>query len=233
MGKTTSKSISLLTLGLVCALGVLGSMRLANRGFETNAATVQTHRRVYVYLDDALSYMNDTIYIHYWGGGEGSTWGSQPAMTIVLGDDFYGGMHYFDLPVYTTDFMISNGTSPSNEWEKSDDISIGSLFNGSNYLFAKILDATLGGTNDGRRNIEYVDFHSFSDGQAAAVLNHINSCSTSYAGGYNAWPQINDLFISHSTLNGSTVVTDEDRPDTTISDKCAYLQIWYNIDHGI
>lgn len=60
----------------------------------------------------------------------------------------------------------------------------------------------------------------------------IDSCSSSYAGGYNAWPQLNDLFISPSTLDGSTVVPDNFGDDTTIADKTAYLEAKYEYDQA-
>jgi hypothetical protein len=229
MGKMTSKSISLLTLGLVCALGVLGSMRLANRGFETNAATVQTERRLYVYLVGGWD--GTDMYIHYWGGEgvTGTTWSNCPQMTRVV-SDYWQGLYFYDVPVNTESFLVKNATGDvlktSNQ---SDNMLIASLFVSSNYLALAVSAWVSDGT---KRAVSTADTLGISSLQIVAVLNNINSCDSSYAEGYNAWPQLNDLFITPSTFDGSTVVPDNYGPDTTITGKCTYLQARYNLDQA-
>jgi len=227
MGKMTSKSISLLTLGLVCALGILGSMRLANRGFETNAATVQTNQRVYVYLEGGWD--TDRMFIHYWGGASGSTWASCPEMTQVVGD-YWTGLFYFDLSMDTTTFCVKNVTGDvSINSNQSVNILVSDLLVAGNYKAVAIGAWVANGTN---RTATIVDNCPGNSGQIANVLAHINSCSSSYASGYNAWPQLNDLFISPSTLNLSETVLDQFGENTTIGDKKAWLETKYTLDHA-
>ena len=59
--------------------------------------------------------------------------------------------------------------------------------------------------------------------ELAQVLSHIQSCSSSYASGYNAWPQLNDLFVTPSTFTGNETVNDN-VPPTTINNKVAMLE---------
>ncbi len=227
MGKMKSKTVSLLTLGLVCALGVLGSVKFAKQGFETNAATVQTERRVYVYLEGGWDSGN--MYIHYWGGASGTTWASCPQMTKVV-SDYYQGLFYYDVPVETTDFLVKDSTGDvSKQSNQSDNFLISTIFTGSDY---KVFEIDPWVNDSTKRTGTVKDNVPMSSAQAAAVLNNINSCDSSYAEGYNAWPQLNDLFISSSTLEGTTVVTDNYGDSTTIANKCAYIQNRYNIDQA-
>lgn len=229
MGKTNSKSLSLLSLGLVCALGVLGSIRFASKGFETNAVTVQTERRIYAYLQG--DWTDDRMFIYYFGGSgyTGPEWTACPEMTQVI-NDYWTGMFYYDIPVNATTFCVKKVSgNVSKLSDQSVDIQVSDLFVGSNYKAAAI-----GAWVDdlAKRTFTAADTAGGNDGQIAAILNNINSCTSSYASGYNAWPQINDLFILPSTLNGATVVTDNFGPDTTITDKCNYLQTRYTIDQA-
>lgn len=219
--------LGLFVFGLL--FGAFGTATQSNEPVVAEAATVQTHRRVYAKLAGGWD-NNGHMFIHYWGGDAGTTWGSLPEMTYVL-SDYYSGLFYYDLPVDVTTFMVSayaGGTVA--EKNKSVDITVADLLVGSNYKAA-----TIGAwvADDTKRTFTAEDTLPMSSLQAAAVLNHIDSCSSSYAGGYNAWPQLYDLFIAPSTLEGSTVVTDNFGEDTTITNKKAWLETKYNEDQGI
>lgn len=225
------KKITKLMAVVALLSGVFGVALTHNETIKAEAATAQTQRRVYVYL--AGGWDSSNMYIHYWGGANGTTWGSNPAMTKVV-SDYYQGLFYYDLNIDHTTFMVFANQNEGKESNKSVDISVASLFVGSNpsntdYKVAKVAAWVADGS---KRLVSIENNAPMSSGQAAAVLNNINSCSTSFAGGFNAWPQLNDLFISPSTLIGSTVVTDNFGNDTTITDKTAWLQTKFSADGG-
>ena len=201
-----------------------------NQTNEVEAATVQTHRRLYAKLQGAWDNA-DHMYIHYWGGtSTGTTWASCPEMTNVI-SDYWQGLYYYDVPVDITDFLVKDSTGePSKVSNKSADITVASLFVEGNYQVCVIGSWVADNTV---RAVTVEDNAPMSSLQATAILNNIDSCDSSYAGGYNAWPQLNDLFISPSALEGSTVVTDNFGPDTTIALKTAFLQAQYNEDQGL
>ncbi len=223
---------TLFTAGMLCGLMtaiVLGAKNTTFHELEVDATpTVQTDRRVYVFLEQDWG-VGD-MYIHYWNNsGDITTWGSCPKMTEVV-TDYYQGLFYHDLPVDATGFLVKTVTgAPTKTSDKSDDVLISSLLDSGNYKAAKVkswvADATL-------RVVQIDDTLPANSGQVAAVLNHIDSCSNSYAGGFNAWPQLSDLFITPSSLTLSTVVIDNYGPDTTIGDKCDYLETRYTIDQA-
>lgn len=218
--------LTLLSFGLL--LGAFGVSSLNKDSVQASAATVQTHRRVYAYLEGGWDSSN--MYIHYWGGEVGTNWSSCPQMTKVV-SDYWQGLFYYDVPVDVTEFLVKSATGDvSKNSNQSDNVLISSLFTGSDYKVAAVKSWVADGT---KRVVAAADNAPGNSGQIASILNHINSCSSSYAGGFNAWPQLNDLFITPSTLEGSTVVVDNFGDDTTIADKTAWLESKYNLDQGI
>lgn len=219
---------SVAALGVVTGVSVFASS--PKQVSDVEAVTAQTNQRIYVYLEGAWD-NNGHMFIHYWGGAEGTDWESCPEMTNVV-SDYWQGLFYYDVPTDVTHFCVkdqSGNVSNSKASNQSSDIAVADLFVESDYKVATV-EAWVEDTV--KRVAGVADNAPMSSLQAAAVLNHIDSCSTSYAGGHNAWPQLNDLFISPSTLDGSTVVTDNFGPDTTIAAKTAYLQARYNADQS-
>jgi len=212
-------TISLFSVGLIA-----NSFRLLS---DSKAATVQTDRRVYVYLEGDWTVAD--MFIHYWGTGDGTTYDTAVQMTKVV-SDYWQGLYYFDIAMDVTGFLVrkASGAFTKNS-DQSEDILVADLLVGTNY---KAVAVKAWVANTAKRAVEIVDTAPGNSGQVAAILNHIDSCSTSYAGGYNAWPQLNDLFISPSTLDGTTVVTDNFGSDTTIAEKTAYLQTKYAADQA-
>jgi len=191
------------------------------------APTTQVSRRVYVVLEQ--NWGTGQMFIHYWGGDVGTTWASCPEMTKVV-TDYHNGLFYYDIPSDVTSFLVKTVTGDTTKnSDQSNDISISSIFPTNDYKAAWINEWVADGT---KRVVDSNDNLPSNSGQIAAVLNHIDSCSNSYAGGYNAWPQLNDLFISSSSYEGTTVVTDNFGPDTTITDKVAYISNRYTIDQN-
>jgi len=208
--------------------GVLGVAANQKETVVAKAATVQTHRRVYVYLGGAWDNPGH-MYIHYWNsGGDLTTWGNKPEMVNVL-SDYYQGLFFYDLPINAATFMVVAYSGDTAEKNKSADILVNDLEVSGNY---KAIAVGAWVADNTKRVVSIVENLPVNTWQAAAVLNNINSCSTSYASGYNAWPQLNDLFITPSTLDLNTVVTDNFGGDTTIGNKTTWLANQYNLDQA-
>ncbi len=224
------KKASLL-LGIV-ALGIVTSASLLTNSYhlfsKNEAATVQQDRRIYVYLEGAWDNAGH-MYIHYWGGATGTTWESCPEMTNVV-SDYWQGLFFYDVPVDVTDFLVKDSSgNVSKSSNQSANMSVANLLVEGDYKVATVKSWVSDGAS---RLTGVADNAPMSSLQAVAVLNNINSCSSSYASGYNSWPQLDDLFISPSTLEGSTVVPDNFGDSTTIAEKTAYLEAKYLADQA-
>ena len=224
------KKVSLL-LGIV-ALGIVTSASLLTNSYhlfsKNEAATVQQDRRIYVYLEGAWDNAGH-MYIHYWGGATGTTWESCPEMTNVV-SDYWQGLFFYDVPVDVTDFLVKDSSgNVSKSSNQSANMSVADLLVEGDYKVATVKSWVSDGAS---RLTGVADNAPMSSLQAVAVLNNINSCSSSYASGYNSWPQLDDLFISPSTLEGSTVVPDNFGDSTTIAEKNAYLEAKYLADQA-
>lgn len=213
-------TISLFSVGLIA-----NSMSLLS---NSQAATEQTNRRLYVYLEGAWDNAGH-MYIHYWGGATGTIWSSCPEMTNVV-SDYWQGLFFYDVPVDVTDFLVKDSSgNVSKSSNQSANMSVADLLVEGDYKVATVKSWVSDGAS---RLTGVADNAPMSSLQAVAVLNNINSCSSSYASGYNSWPQLDDLFISPSTLEGSTVVPDNFGDSTTIAEKIAYLQAKYEYDQA-
>lgn len=220
--------IAALALGAILTVGVGATISAVMPAGPVEAATTQTNRRVYAYLEGAWD-NNGHMFIHYWGGSAGTNWSSCPEMVNVV-SDYWQGLFYYDIPSDVTDFLVKDQSgNVSKNSNQSANVSVASLLDGTNYKAAAVKAWVSDSAN---RVVGIADTVPGNSGQIAAILNNINSCSTSYAGGYNAWPQLNDLFITPSSLDTSTVVIDNFGPDTTIALKCAYLSARYTADQG-
>ena len=217
--------LSVAALGVVTGVSVFASS--PKQVLDVEAATEQTQRRVYVYLEGGWD--SSDMYIHYWGGENGTNWSSCPKMVKVV-SDYWQGLFFYDIPFDVTAFCVKDKTgSVDKSSNQSANIAISDLFLEGNYKVARVKSWVHDAVN---REVVAEENAPVNSLQAAAILNNIDSCSSSYASGFNAWPQLNDLFISPSTLEGSTVVTDNFGPDTTIAAKTAYLQARYNADQS-
>ncbi|MFA7032570.1 MAG: hypothetical protein WC201_03305, partial [Bacilli bacterium] len=74
-----------LLLGIV-ALGIVTSASLLTNSYNlfsrNEATTVQDSRRLYVYLEGDWTVAD--MFIHYWGGAEGTTYDTAAQMTKVV-----------------------------------------------------------------------------------------------------------------------------------------------------
>ncbi|MBM3909391.1 MAG: hypothetical protein FJ352_01295 [Firmicutes bacterium] len=211
------KKTLLATLTTFMVGGVVLSANQNTSQFEPQAAA--DDKRIYVYLEGGWD-AGDQMYIYYWGGSTSNTFDTASPMTQVI-NDYWQGMFYYDVPVDTTNFLVKdrasgNGNKNSNQ---SVDISMSSIFlTGPTNYKAVAISAWLG--SDGtKRNATTVDNLGLSNSDVVALLNKIDTCSSSTANGFNAYPQIDDLFFTTNTFTGSTTVDDDFGGATTITDK--------------
>lgn len=235
---------------LALLTGFIGVASTQKETVQVEAQTTQTHRRVYVYLMGGWDV--DQMFIHFWtDSGDVFAWTESPEMTQVV-NDYYTGLYFYDLPVAAIGFLVkedSNGSEKTSD--ESEDILISELFVESNYKVA----AVGAWANDGvKRTVTYNDYLPLTDGtndpgKVAAILSQIDSCSSNYASGYNAYPQLFDLFtnsaaqdvkdtFSTQTLFESGIgATGLARPGSegqaTIEEKMNYLSSRYAIDGAL
>jgi len=228
------KKLTKMLAAFALLVGVFGVAANQKETVVAEAATPQTHRRIYVTL--LGDWTLDQMYISYFGGNiETQVLFNDSVLMTQVVNDYNTGLFYYDVPIDHTTFLVRKNTGTwDGDHNQSVDIAISSLFEDSNYLAAAIG----GWAADGlKRTFTAYDNLPGNSGQIAAILSHIDSCSPSYAGGYNAWPQINDLFITPSEKKDfDTQALFESSPYNStqpkISEKIAYLESRYTIDQA-
>jgi hypothetical protein len=213
--KTTLSSI----LTILMVGGVFLSFNTRNDISEFNLDATATDHRLYVVIKNSW-FNNTNMYIWHDGTG-GAAFDNAPAMTRIL-DDYYEDLYFFDVPVSATKFIVKRipgAISTGNFWQQTVDITI--RYATPTVYFVK--DNT--GDNT-KSQFDYWNTAPMNSGQLAAVLSWIDTCSASYSSGFNAWPQLNTLFVSPSAYTGSTPVNDHlnypsdpQRESTTITNK--------------
>lgn len=192
-----------------------------------------TTKRIYVLIDDTLSWWNldhnkgDTLLFHYWGGSDSTDWDNRPKMNFIgssqtADSGFEYGLYYYDVPADTTWMLIDNtSTSGANSNERTIDIS---LNYGSEMSFFLVKDG-------GYR--QYATYEtgvfinsSLSSQQLAEVLSHknIDTCSQSTASGYNAYNQIYKIFLEYNEYDMNTVVDKDTEYEATLEDIISAMQ---------
>jgi hypothetical protein len=220
------KKTLLATLTTFMVGGVVLSANQNTSLFEPQAAA--DDKRIYVYLEGGWD-AGDQMYIYYWGGSTSNTFNTASPMTQVI-NNYWQGMFYYDVPGDTTNFLVKdreNGNGGKNS-NQSVDISMSSVFlTGPTNYKAVAISAWLG-SDETKRNATAVDNLGLSDSDVVALLNKIDTCSSSTANGFNAYPQIDDLFFTTNTFTGSTTVDDDFGGATTITNKKNRLSENYN-----
>ena len=194
----------LATVGLVVALGTATVVTTRKNEAPVNAATVQTERRIYAVAE---ANWGTTMYAHYWGDASApsTTFETAVPMTRTL-SDYYNGLFFIDLPMDVTHVLFRQTTGAfTKQSDQSADLAIIDLFN-TGYKVAKVG----GWVNDGTSRIVTVDTAPMSSDQFAwGVFAWIDSCSTSYASGYNSYMQVRDVFYKVSTIDGTTTFDEQ------------------------
>jgi|LakMenE18May11ns_1017448.scaffolds.fasta_scaffold9694653_2 hypothetical protein len=212
--KTTLSSI----LTILMVGGVFLSVNQNTSQFEPQA-TSDTNKRIYVYLEGGWD-GGDVMYIHYFGGSSSTTFDTAVQMTQVL-DNYWVGMFYYDVPSDTTTFLVkdrANGNGGKNS-NQSVDISMSSIFLTGPINYKAVAISAWLGSDFTKRSATFVDNLGASSSDIALILNKIDTCSASTANGFNAYPQIDDLFFTTNNPTGSTVVDDDFGEATTITNK--------------
>lgn len=220
------KKITTAALSLAMVGGVILSVGTHNDDDDqlAQAAQTNTHRRVYVYIKPSDW---GSPYIHYWGTGVGTDYNDAKLMNRII-DYWDGGLHYYDVEYATTGFLIKNSASGDGT-RKTNDILMSSLFeSGGNYKVQEIWGSAGG-------DIFAQDTLPATAWQVAQILRLIDTCEDNDAYGYNAWPQLEDLFITGNSLRYSTekvwdaTVDWTGRTDQpTIKEKCDALEKFYD-----
>jgi hypothetical protein len=209
------KKTLLATLTTFMVGGVVLSANQNTSQFEPQAAA--DDKRIYVYLEGAWD-GGDQMYIYYWGGSSSNTFNTAAQMTQVI-NNYWQGMFYYDVPSNTTNFLVRDRSgSYAGDKNQSVDISMSAIFlTGPINYKAVAIGAWV--SDSSKRTATFVDNLGLSNSDVVALLNKIDTCSTSTANGFNAYPQIDDLFFTTNTFTGSTTVEDDFGDSTTITDK--------------
>jgi len=219
-----SKFIRNATITLAFALIATASVSFIKKDENPNnldveaALTTQTTRRIYAYLEG--DWTDDKMFIYYTGGTNPATWTACPEMTQVV-NDYWTGMFYYDIPIDHTTLVFKKSTGNLDILsDQSVDVAVADLFVEGNYKIAAVKAWV---ENTSKRAVSIEENAPANTFQIAAILNNINSCDTSYAAGYNAWPQLFDLFIEPRYLEiSSTAIPGEE--GVTISQKITTLK---------
>ena len=235
--KTIGFSLIALT-GLIAVATCVGAyspnlINMNNVGATEYGDNPGTTKRIYVLIDDTLSWWNldhnkgDTLLFHYWGGSDSTDWDNRPKMNFIgssqtANSGFEYGLYYYDVPADTTWMLIDNtSTSGANSNERTIDIS---LNYGSEMSFFLVKDGGYG---------QYATYEtgvfinsSLSSQQLAEVLSHknIDTCSQSTASGYNAYNQIYKIFLEYNEYDMNTVVDKDTEYEATLEDIISAMQ---------
>ena len=215
---------------LLILFGVLvNPLRLNNQNLQSPIDTFasDSNKRIYAYLkgdwDDG-----DNMYIYYWGGSSSNTFETAAQMTKVI-SNYWEGLYIYDVPNDTTNFLVRDRSGAyAGEKNQSVDISMNSLFISGTPDNFKALEVGAWVNDNQKRTATFVDNLGLSTSDVVLLLNKINTCSTSTSFGFNAYPQINDLFFTTNTFTGSTTVDDDFGESTTIDHKKQRLLENYN-----
>ena len=235
--KTIGFSLIALT-GLIAVATCVGAyspnlINMNNVGATEYGDNPGTTKRIYVLIDDTLSWWNldhnkgDTLLFHYWGGSVSTDWDNRPKMNFIgssqtADSGFEYGLYYYDVPADTTWMLIDNtSTSGAISNERTIDIS---LNYGSEMSFFLVKDGGYG---------KYATYEtgvfinsSLSSQQLAEVLSHknIDTCSQSTASGYNAYNQIYKIFLEYNEYDMNTVVDKDTEYEATLEDIISAMQ---------
>ena len=167
----------------VVSVGALAGVAVAQNAGKfvaTKAETVQTTRRIWVVNAD--NWWVKDVQAHAFGSVE------QYVTVNWIYDTFYKGLGYADIdsanttiqfkPVSSWDNRTANITLDPQIDSLDDDPDVYWLYNGTTK------DGTVDARNYGTNTA------TLGEDELSTVLSHIDTCGTSYACGYNAYPQL-------------------------------------------
>jgi hypothetical protein len=202
-------------------------LNYSNNQSPLNTFASDSNKRIYAYLKGDWD-GGDNMYIYYWGGSSSNTFETAAQMTKVI-SNYWEGLYIYDVPNDTTNFLVRDRSgSWAGDKNQSVDISISSLFISGSPNNYKALEVGAWVSDNTKRTATFVDNLGLSNNDVVLLLNKINTCSTSTSFGFNAYPQIDDLFFTTNTFTGSTTVDDDFGESTTIDNKKQRLLENYN-----
>lgn len=235
--KTIGFSLIALT-GLIAVATCVGVytpnlINMNNVGATEYGDNPGTTKRIYVLIDDSLSWWNldhskgDTLLFHYWGGSEPTDWNDRPKMNFIgssqtINSGFEYGLYYYDVPADTAYMIVDNTSTPNaNSNERTIDIP---LNYGSEMPFFLLKDGGYGAYASYDTGV-FIN-NSLSSQQLAEVLSHkhIDTCSQSTASGYNSYNQIYKIFLEHNEYDMNTIVDIDTGYEATLEDIVSAMQ---------
>ena len=237
-GLLTVAGLSVLAAGLVVGAVNNNAFRFANaEQTEVNFATAEVTRRFYFVIDGYKAEWNTSgqeLHVHAWGGSLAAEQWSAKA-TKMYGD--YGtdnqGLWFADITAVGIGSAVNaqvKRQGGNDAWSYSKGLALPSLGDKTNDVMYLL------GTADesGNRNAS-LGTAGGTSGQVASFLNFVSTCTTSYANGFNAYPQLKANFLDPSAgeitaYGGGTYVEDKDDKDVhyTLNQKIAELEAQYN-----
>jgi|GEM_PF-3781901 len=220
----------------VASVGALAGVAVANSAANltpTKAETVQTTRRIWVVNNDNwwVPTLEQSDSAHVYAFVDENDHDEFPINWIMT--DYSHGLGYVDIAIRFTTIIFK----PAADWKNqsvnltlSDPIT--KLANAGDVYYLN------SGTNESpnyNRNVSK-GTAGMSSSQLAWFLSFFNTCSASYANGYNAYPQLMvDFYLASDEKARSGTVTkdnEEPRDDITFAQKIGKMRELYNKDHG-
>jgi hypothetical protein len=181
-------------------------------GLNANASTI----RIYAFPEnelgrppgDPMRWDDKNIWMRNLDGG---VWSSRVKMTIAV-QDYFLGLLFADVAISSTKIQFFSNEISNNTFEQTEEID---LNEGNRFLGFKILNDFSG--TGGRVKVSQQKL-SMSAAEFSGVLYHIDSCSSSFSGGYNAYEQLIKLFVIDGETSIATAIVRRNYSTTTYFD---------------
>ncbi|MGI6644346.1 MAG: hypothetical protein ACOX28_01055 [Bacilli bacterium] len=220
--------ISTLIVGVAVAVAPF----LPHKSTNTTAvkAAEPTTRRVYAVLKEVWFHNEQRMYIHYWGGDVETNWDNCPQMSVAV-DNYWKGMFFFDVPANTTGCIFKSESGNVGENDRTVDFELNQVFNESLFRVAWV-EKDPNNFDYGKRQVNVGEGPMDSLQFAGGILSRIDTCSNSYANGYNSYKQIMDCFYNCSEIDDSIPVEEPNGNKPTIGAKLAMMKTLSLADKG-
>ena len=197
----TKRIILIGALAATMTLGAVAVIGNGNGAFEGPAVGVRaesvdfstkTITRRFWFVSKVNDWASTTLHVKAYGGTLDKDYWFNGAVKVV--SDYYKGIYYADITAAgiggAVNIQVKCDGSDYDAYRWSNPIALPSL--GDKTSDVLIVEDTCG--DNGNRNTS-VGTAGGNIGQVAAILATIESCSDSFAKGYNAYPQLNADFI--------------------------------------
>lgn len=233
--------------GVGASLAISGNVGQYFKADATvNFSTEKVTRRIWFVNKDNW-WTTDTLYVHVWGGSLAADQWSGAASKIY--DSYHYGLYYADIEAVGIGSDIYAQVKNANGSDASyytTGVHLPALSSKS----ADVIALKSGYDGSGNRNAELMGTAGGTSGYVAVILEHTLSCDSSYAYGYNSYPQLDANFLTPSSgeitsYGAGTMVDDFDYDEyvdngksyndldrtndyTNVTDKIAQLRDMYD-----